>query len=49
VKENLDGKASAGRLSTKDVSAEARIKYLETELELLKKLELLEGQVKKQF
>ncbi|WP_192812596.1 hypothetical protein [Paenisporosarcina sp. TG-14] len=50
------GKASAGRASTKDVStekqlekAEARIKYLEVELELLKKLEELEGQVRKQF
>jgi hypothetical protein len=52
--EERRGKASTGRPSTKDVSAEkklekaeARIKYLEAELELLKKLEELEGQVKK--
>ncbi len=52
--EERRGKASTGRPSTKDVSAEkqlekaeARIKYLEAELELLKKLEELEGKVKK--
>jgi transposase len=54
--EERRGKASTGRPSTKDISAEdklekaeARIKYLEAELELLKKLEELEGQVEKQF
>lgn len=52
--EERRGKGSTGRPSTKDVSsekklekAEARIKYLEAELELLKKLEELERQVKK--
>lgn len=52
--EERRGKASAGRPSTQSAStekklekAEARIKYLEAELELLKKLEELEGQVKK--
>jgi transposase len=50
------GKASTGRPSTQNVSsekklekAEARIKYLEAELELLKKLEELERQVKKRY
>lgn len=48
------GKGSSGRPSNKDISAEkklekaeARIKYLEAELELLKKLEELERQAKK--
>jgi transposase len=48
------GKGSTGRPSNKEVSserklekAEARIKYLEAELELLKKLEELERQAKK--
>lgn len=48
------GKGSTGRPSNGEVSsekklekAEARIKYLEAELELLKKLEELERQVKK--
>lgn len=54
--EERRGKGSTGRPSTKDVSAEkklekaeARIKYLEAELEMLKKLEELERQVKKRF
>jgi len=48
------GKGSSGRPSNKDISAEkklekaeTRIKYLEAELELLKKLEELERQAKK--
>jgi len=48
------GKGSSGRPLNKDISAEkklekaeARIKYLEAELELLKKLEELERQAKK--
>lgn len=48
------GKGSTGRPSTKNIStekrlekAEARIKYLEAELELVKKLEELERQAKK--
>ena len=52
--EERRGKASTGRPSTKDLSAEkklekaeARIKYLEAENELLKKLEELERQAKK--
>ncbi|AOV06387.1 transposase [Sporosarcina ureilytica] len=52
--EERRGKGGTGRPSTKDISsekklekAEARIKYLEAELELLKKLEELERQVKK--
>ncbi len=54
--EERRGKGSKGRPSTKDVSAEkklekaeARIKYLEAELELLKKLEELERQAMKRF
>jgi transposase len=54
--EERRGKGSTGRPSTKDLSAEkklekaeARIKYLEAELELLKKLEELERQAKKRF
>ena len=54
--EERRGKGSTGRPSTKDVSAEkklekaeARIKYLEAELELLKKLEELERQAKKRL
>jgi transposase len=54
--EERRGKGSTGRPSTQDVSsekklekAEARIKYLEAELELLKKLEELERQVKKRY
>ncbi|WP_438296288.1 hypothetical protein [Sporosarcina sp. FA15] len=49
VKENQSGKGSPGRPSTEGLSpekklekAEARIKYLEAEVELLKKLEELE-------
>ncbi len=52
--EERRGKGSTGRPSTKDLSAEkklekaeARIKYLEAENELLKKLEELERQAKK--
>lgn len=52
--EERRGKASTGRPVTKHLSsekqlekAEVRIKYLEAELELLKKLEELEGRVKK--
>lgn len=52
--EERRGKASTGRPSTKEISpekklekAEARIKYLEAEIELLKKLEELERQAKK--
>lgn len=48
------GKGGSGRPSNKDISAEkklekaeTRIKYLEAELELLKKLEELERQAKK--
>ena len=54
--EERRGKGSTGRPSTKDLSAEkklekaeARIKYLEAENELLKKLEELERQAKKRF
>ncbi|SUJ14154.1 Uncharacterised protein [Sporosarcina pasteurii] len=54
--EERRGRGSTGRPSTKDVSpekklekAEARIKYLEAELELLKKLEELERQAKKRY
>lgn len=52
--EERRGKGSAGRPSIKELSpekklekAEARIKYLEAEVELLKKLEELERQAKK--
>ena len=52
--EERRGKGSTGRPSTKGLSpekklekAEARIKYLEAEVELLKKLEELERQAKK--
>ena len=52
--EERRGKGSTGRPSTKELSpekklkrAEARIKYLEAEVELLKKLEELERQAKK--
>jgi len=52
--EERRGKGSTGRPSTKGVSpekklekAEARIKYLEAEIELLKKLEELERQARK--
>ena len=52
--EERRGKGSTGRPTTKKVTpekklekAEARIKYLEAELELLKKLEELERQAKK--
>jgi len=52
--EERRGKGATGRPSTKELSsekklekAEARIKYLEAEVELLKKLEELEGQAKK--
>ena len=52
--EERRGKASTGRPTSKNLSAEkklekaeARIKYLEAELELLKKLEELERQAKK--
>jgi len=52
--EERRGKGSPGRPSTKGLSpekklekAEARIKYLEAEVELLKKLEELERQAKK--
>lgn len=41
------GKASTGRPSLKEEKAEARIKYLEAENDLLKKLEELERDVKK--
>lgn len=54
--EERRGKASTGRPSSKQLSAdkklekaEARIKYLEAELELLKKLDELERQAKKRF
>lgn len=54
--EERRGKASTGRPSSKQFSAdkklekaEARIKYLEAELELLKKLDELERQAKKRF
>ena len=52
--EERRGKGSTGRPSAKDLSAEkklekaeARIKYLEAEMELLKKLDALERQAKK--
>lgn len=52
--EERRGKGSTGRPSTTELSAEkklekaeARIKYLEAEMELLKKLETLERQAKK--
>lgn len=52
--EERRGKGSTGRPSTKELSAEkklekaeARIKYLEAEMELLKKLDELERQAKK--
>jgi transposase len=52
--EERRGKGSTGRPSTKDLSAEkklqkaeARIRYLEAEIELLKKLEELERKAKK--
>ena len=52
--EERRGKGSTGRPTSKQLSAEkklekaeARIKYLEAELELLKKLEALERQAKK--
>lgn len=52
--EERRGKASTGRPTSKNLSAdkklekaEARIKYLEAELELLKKLDELERQAKK--
>lgn len=52
--EERRGQGSTGRPTTKQLSAEkklekaeARIKYLEAELELLKKLEALERQAKK--
>ncbi|PKH36178.1 transposase, partial [Planococcus sp. MB-3u-09] len=52
--EERRGKGSTGRPSTEELSAEkklekaeARIKYLEAENELLKKLEALERQAKK--
>ncbi|WP_306421218.1 HTH domain-containing protein [Robertmurraya sp. DFI.2.37] len=52
--EERRGKASTGRPTSQNLSAEkklekaeARIKYLEAELELLKKLEALERQAKK--
>lgn len=52
--EERRGKGSTGRPSTKNLSsdkklekAEARIKYLEAEVELLKKLEELEREAKK--
>jgi transposase len=54
--EERRGKGSTGRPSTRVLSsekklekAEARIKYLEAELELLKKLEELERQAKKRY
>ena len=54
--EERRGKGSTGRPSSKQLSAdkklekaEARIKYLEAELELLKKLDELERQAKKRF
>lgn len=54
--EERRGKGSTGRPAIKNVTAEkklekaeARIKYLEAELELLKKLEELERQAKKRF
>ena len=54
--EERRGKGSTGRPAGKDLSAEkklekaeARIKYLEAEVELLKKLEELERQAKKRF
>jgi len=54
--EERRGKGSSGRPSTKDLSAEkklekaeSRIRYLEAELEMLKKLEELERQVQKRF
>jgi len=52
--EERRGKGSSGRPSTKDLSAEkklekaeARIRYLEAEIELLKKLDELERKAKK--
>lgn len=52
--EERRGKGSTGRPNTKNLSpdkklekAEARIRYLEAEIELLKKLEELERQAKK--
>ena len=56
VKKAFRGRGGTGRPSTKDVSAEkklekaeARFKYLDAELELLKNLEEPERQAKKRF